>query len=223
MQASYGPEQLKAHFANVQRRNAAFTTGAGVFYSEGPTVIPNKRLHARLGLDGFHLLKLEAGWRLTPAKVTRCVNTQRVDLIHEIQFDSPGGFRIYILTGDVNKNWGTMGALSDYLTKDPRAFVRRFKGEVRERRLPDVMNTGMVGYEEVNAWFGIMTVVKKGAFEFGMEDWVGMKGVNCAVYADDQEGMGVGGVHMKWGLEEGGIVVVRPDGYGMFSLLFLVE
>lgn len=151
------------------------------------------------------------------------MNTQRVDLIHEIQFDSPGGFRIYILTGDVNKNWGTMGALSDYLTKDPRAFVRRFKGEVRERRLPDVMNTGMVGYEEVNAWFGIMTVVKKGAFEFGMEDWVRMKGVNCAIYADDQEGVGVGGVHEKWGLEEGGIVVVRPDGYGMFSLLFLVE
>ena len=153
--------------------------------------------------------------------MTRCVNTQRVDLIHEIQFDSPGGFRIYVFTGDVDKNWEVLKMLSEYVTKDPRAFVNRFRGVIKGRKVPDVMNTGMIGYEEVNPYFGILTVVKKGAFEFGMEDWVGMKGVNCALYADDQEGgVVVGGVHEKYGLEEGGIVVVRPDGYGMSPLSF---
>jgi hypothetical protein len=33
--------------------------------------------------------------------VIRSVNTRPVQLIQEIQFDSPGGFRIYILIGDV--------------------------------------------------------------------------------------------------------------------------
>lgn len=45
------------------------------------------------------------------------------------------------------------------------------------------------------------------------------------IYADDEEAGGdrigdedgdasVGGAHKKYGLEEGGIVVCRPDGYG---------
>src|SRR5882762_5552425 len=33
--------------------------------------------------------------------VIRSLNTRPVQLIQEIQFDSPGGFRIYILMGDV--------------------------------------------------------------------------------------------------------------------------
>lgn len=48
------------------------------------------------------------------------------------------------------------------------------------------------------------------------------------IYADDEEAGGerigdedgdanVGGAHKKYGLEEGGIVVCRPDGYGTFS------
>lgn len=74
------------------------------------------------------------------------MNTQPVQLIHEIQFDSPGGFRIYILTGDVAKNRDKLEALSIYLRTAP-AFTRRFQAPVANRKLPDVLNTGLLGYE----------------------------------------------------------------------------
>lgn len=68
LQANYDAEQLKVHFANVQRRNAGFTTGAGVAYPEGPTIVPNENLEARLGLKSIEGLHLKAGWRLLPAR-----------------------------------------------------------------------------------------------------------------------------------------------------------
>jgi hypothetical protein len=40
--AKYDFEQLKVHFTTVQRRDAAFTTGAGVDYPEEVTIIPKK-------------------------------------------------------------------------------------------------------------------------------------------------------------------------------------
>ena len=116
------------HFTTVQRRDAAFTTGAGVDYPEEVTIIPKKSSDAHLGLKSIEELRLKAGRQVRLAwsvefcsstvgvshghiccfyyllfSVIRSVNTQPVQLIHEIQFDSPGGLRIYILMGDVKK------------------------------------------------------------------------------------------------------------------------
>lgn len=131
------------------------------------------------------------------------------------------------MTGDMDVNRGKLEALSAYLMESPKAFVKRFGGAVVGRKLPEVLNTGLMGYEEINPYFGIMTVVKKSTFDFELEDWVDLKGINCALYADDQErnkdGVNVGAVHEKYGLQDGGIVVVRPDGYGALFAFLIFE
>jgi len=53
------PGNLKRTFA--QWRNVAFTTGAGVSYPEGVTIIPNESSEARLGLKSIEGLCLKAG------------------------------------------------------------------------------------------------------------------------------------------------------------------
>ncbi|KAH8831186.1 FAD binding domain-containing protein [Flagelloscypha sp. PMI_526] len=139
--ANYTPDQLKLHFSNIQRQNAA------VYY-----------------------------WRWGQLLVKRCVNTQPVDLLQEIQFDSPGAFRLYVLTGPTRYQH----------LNSSRIFL-----------LPHCMG-------------------------FSMETWKDFKGLNAGLYADDEELGGtwnrtqeshVGGTHIKWGLPDGGVVVVRPDGY----------
>jgi hypothetical protein len=92
-------------------------------------------------------------------------------------------------------------------------------------------------------------VVQNSRFGFELEDWADLKGINSAIYADDEElggerirdqralgclnkllyradvclyvisEMHVGGTHLKYGLPDGGIVVVRPDGYGTSSIV----
>lgn len=80
-------------------------------------------------------------------------------------------------------------------------------------------------FRELNPWFSILTVVRDNRFHFNLEDLKDMPGLNSMIYADDEEAGGerigdedgdanVGGAHKKYGLEEGGIVVCRPDGYG---------
>jgi len=86
------------------------------------------------------------------------------------------------------------------------------------------MNTGIIGCEELNPWFNILTIIRDSRFRFNIEDLKELPGLNSMIYADDDEAGGerigngdgesnVGGTHRKYGLEDGGIVVCRPDGY----------
>lgn len=218
-------EEVKNHFVAVQRKNAAFTTGAGVNYIKGPMVIFNEDVERELGFKALPNLKLHAGERLTPATVTRAVNTQPVRLIHEIQYHSPGGFRIYVFAGKLKESYDRLAAFSRYLTS-PSSFVNQHTAKIPRNRpvLHQAVNTGLIGYEELNPFFAILTVLNESRFGFNLEDVKDLKGLNAMVYADDVELAGdkigdmfyekhVGGAHKKYGLEEGGIIVCRPDGY----------
>ena len=55
--ALHSPCNLLIHFANLQRRNTAYLTGAGVAYPEGLTTIPNKSLELRSGLKSIEGLQ----------------------------------------------------------------------------------------------------------------------------------------------------------------------
>ncbi len=226
-------------------RNAAFTTGAGVNYGKGPLVILNQDVEAELGFKPLPKLKLRAGERLVPAKcvlgasrlrlstdtssplrrVTRSVNTQPVRLVHEIQYTSPGSFRLYVFAGRLKQSYSRLAALSAYLTS-PSSFVHRHTARLPRNRpvLHAALNTGLLGYEELNPFFSILTVFAESRFAFNLEDVQALKGLNAMVYADDEELGGdrigdtpsewhVGGAHKKYGLEDGGIIVCRPDGY----------
>ena len=71
---------------------------------------------------------------------------QPVQLIHDIQFDSRSGFRIYILTGDMKKNRVELKALSTYLST-LGVFTHCFMASVPNRKLFDVLNIYLLGYE----------------------------------------------------------------------------
>ncbi|CAD6940960.1 unnamed protein product [Tilletia controversa] len=228
--ASYTPDQLQEHFVQVQRRNAAFTTGAGVSYQDN---VLNFRDPTPLGLEGGPITtKLEPGMRLQPGWATRFVSSTPVRLTEEVQIDEPGGFRIFVLAGDLLKNKAHVDSLVSHLSS-PRSFLHRFKSVTAQsangtshRTLPPVLNTGLDGdwSEEVNPFFTILTVIRANRFSFELEDVQEWGALRPRVYADDLEPGGdslgpedgngsVGGVHRKWGLEEGGVVVCRPDGY----------
>ena len=75
-----------------------------------------------------------------------------------------------------------------------------------------------------NPFFIFLLVVKQNRFRFELSDLDNLSPLNRYVYADDhqlggdkigdQEGDDtVGGLHRKWGVEDGAVVVVRPDGY----------
>jgi hypothetical protein len=153
------------------------------------------------------------------------MTSQPVRLIHEVQFDAPGSFRIYVLAGKLKDNFAKLQEFSQYLTSS-KSFVNRYQASMPKNRkvLHAATNTGLVGYEEINPYFTFLTIVKDSRFNFEIEHLKPLKGLNALVYADDEESVGVkvgdhfsearvGGAHIKYGLPEGGIVVCRPDGY----------
>ena len=168
--------------------------------------------------------KLLAGHRLDTGWVTRFINGEPVRIIHEVQFNSPGGFRIYILSGPLQGNGVSLRALAKGLLK-PTSFMNRYHGKVMAG------TEGLPGYRpeaaqkpSFNPFFIFLLVVKQNRFRFELSDLDDLSPLNHYVYADDHQGGGdkvgdlegddnVGGLHKKWGLEEGAIVVARPDGY----------
>ncbi|KAK0548437.1 hypothetical protein OC846_003739 [Tilletia horrida] len=231
--ANYSPDQLKEHFVHVQRRNAAFTTGAGVAYQDSVLTFrdPTALGVSKGVMDG---VKLEPGMRLQPGWATRFVSSTPVRLEREIPIDAPGGFRIYILTGELQTNYRTIASLVNYLS-GPRSFLHRFSSSTVQglqhgayNVRPPVLNTGLINgwSEETNPFFHILTLVRVNRFDFELDDASAWGPLRARIYTDDVEPGGspigdgsgdgnasVGGVHAKWGLPRGGVVMCRPDGY----------
>lgn len=153
------------------------------------------------------------------------MTSEPVRLIHEVQFDAPGGFRIYVMAGDLKQNMEKLKQFSAFLTSGS-SFISRYTASLPKNRkvLSPATNTGLIGYDELNPFFSILTIVKGSRFGFEVEDLKPLKGLSAMIYADDQELSGskvgdhfseahVGGAHAKYGLPDGGIIVCRPDGY----------
>lgn len=223
-------EELKVHFFNVQRRNAAFTTGAGVLYDDN---VLNYRDPSPLGLSKAVTNRLEPGRRLLPAWATRWISSTPVRIIHEVQFTAPGGFRLYVCGGKLSKNASKLEAFGRYLSSDASSFLQRFQanraptlrhGAYHER--PPALNSGLKGFTtDLNPYFHLLLIVSANRFNFEPKDVANFGPLKSWLYADDAEPHGdkisdedgdesIGGLQKKWGIgEEGGIVVCRPDGY----------
>ena len=227
--AKLSDDERKRHFVEVQRRNAGFTTGAGVFYKDN---ILNHRDATKLGAS-LSSSKLEAGVRLQPAWATRWISSSPVRIIHEVQFSAPGGFRLYICAGQLQSNGVRLQRLAKHLASQS-SFLNKYRPNARAHRLkmgpyhqkPDVLNSGLTSdySTEVNSFFHLLLIVKGNRFNVELEDIKDLGAMRSMLYCDDVEMGGdrvgnedgdesVGGLHRKWGLEQGGIVVCRPDGY----------
>ncbi|KAN0063049.1 hypothetical protein ACQY0O_004212 [Thecaphora frezii] len=221
--------EKREHFIRIQRRNAAFTTGAGVYYADN---VLNYRDPSKLGVAKV-TDKLQPGARLQPAWATRWNNSQPVRLIHEIQITAPGGFRIYVCAGDLAQNRNKLRDLAKHLSSSS-SFLKRFRANAKAYQLahgayhqrPEVLNTGLgKGFaEEANPFFHLLLIVKQSRFRIELEDVAELGPLKAMLYTDDVEQGGqrigdedgdasVGGLHTKWGLDQGGIVICRPDGY----------
>lgn len=231
--ANASEEKLKQHFFQVQRRNAAFTTGAGVMYDDNCLIY---RDPTPLGTQPVTACRLEAGKRLLPSWATRWISSTPVRIIHEVQFTAPGGFRIYVCGGSLRdlSAFSRLQAFGQYLQSDSQSFLNRFRATQKPTSLahgsyhqkPEALNSGLRGFtEEYNPFFHLLLIVKNNRFSFEPADVQKLGPLKTWLYADDQEPGGVklsqqdgdesvGGLHRKWGLDEqGGIVVCRPDGY----------
>jgi hypothetical protein len=115
-----------------------------------------------------------------------------------------------------------------------RSFLNQYQPNTRAHQLkwgpyhqkPDVLNSGLTkAYStEVNPFFHLLLIVKDNRFNVELEDFKDLGALRSMLYCDDVEAGGqrmsnqdgdesVGGLHRKWGLDQGGIVVCRPDGY----------
>jgi hypothetical protein len=168
--------------------------------------------------------KLVAGMRLDAGLATRFINGEPVRIIQEVQFNSPGGFRIYVLTGPLKQNSSKLESLAKGLLH-PTSFINRYHGKILTglEGLPG-LSPEAAQTTPFNPFFTFLLLVKQNRFRFELSDLDNLSPLNRYVYADDhqlggdtigeQEGDDtVGGLHRKWGLEDGAIVVVRPDGY----------
>ena len=120
--AKMSADERKKHFVDVQRENAEFTSGLGVTYVESVLSIPKA---AKVDSCELSNCKLEAGKRLLAGWVSRFLNGEPVRIIHEVQFDAPGGFRLYCLTGDFARNKSALEECSSYLTSSS-SFLSKF-------------------------------------------------------------------------------------------------
>jgi Phenol hydroxylase, C-terminal dimerisation domain len=191
--------------------------GLGVKY-------PENKLNWKSKTSEMKGCRLVAGERLDAGWITRFINGEPVRVIHEIQFNSPGGFRLYVLTGSLSQNASKLHALAKGLLS-PTSFMNRYRGKLR---------TGLEGLPTLspeasqksafNPFFVLLLIVKQNRFRFELADLDHLSPLNRYVYADDHQPGGdkigdlegddtIGGLHRKWGLEDGGIVVARPDGY----------
>lgn len=233
------PAERDAYFVSVQRKNANFTTGLGVYYPANMlnVVLPSNSsatpMTTTAGLHDGPIQKctLHPGRRLETGTVTRFLNSEPCKIIHEVKYDAPGGFRIYVLTGphalrgsneDAAAAASPLRAWSAHL-RTPSSFLHRFRGLAPHDTsgLPPVSPGGKI----VNPYFALLTVVPASRFSFELADLAALAPLNTHVYADDHQPGGerisdddgetsVGGLHRKWGLQEdGGIVICRPDGY----------
>lgn len=168
--------------------------------------------------------KLVAGQRLDAGWATRFINGEPVKIIHEVQFNSPGGFRIHVLTGPLDRNAAKLKSLANGLLA-PSSFINRYHGKILagSEGLP-ALSPEAAQKSPFNPFFIFLLVVKQNRFRFELSDLDNLSPLNRYVYADDhqlggdkigdQEGDDtVGGLHRKWGLEDGAVIVVRPDGY----------
>lgn len=200
-------------FIKTFKASCEFTSGYGVAYE--PNVLnwsDNHPARSPLFLGYEKGTKLRSGRILIPATVTRVVDANVVHLEQEVPLN--GAFRIYVFAG---KPSTTFRAINDFARGlgNKRSF---FSAYTRE-------DIDSVSYHERNTphskFFTFATVFNSPRAKIEISEALPpvLARYKDHVYADDIWDQRVpeaaAAAHAKMGLseEQGGIVVVRPDGY----------
>ncbi|KAF4213003.1 hypothetical protein CNMCM5878_000550 [Aspergillus fumigatiaffinis] len=204
-------EQGEAALAKNFDDNIRFISGVGAEYSKG--------LLTKLQSDKPSVGALRPGALLVPAKVTRYIDANPVD----IQLDIPmlGQFRIYVLVPDILSMKNFLDAFFDRL-KDPKSVLGRvsalaqqsFNEKPRGKAASDEYVQPQ-RYTTVSHLFTLSLVTKSWKSDFELSDLPDvMQQSRWTMYLDDvDEKPCTDNWVGKLDSDQAAIINVRPDGY----------
>lgn len=201
-------------FVKMFKESCEFTSGYGVAYNSNIFNWSEEHpaQHPLFLSEAKGRTKLRSGRILTPATVTRVVDANVVHLEQEIPLN--GAYRIYLFAG---KPSVTKNAVADFaynLTKKSSFFMSYTRPDIdsvdyHERHIPH------------SNFYTLATIFNANRPDIEIQDMLPevLARYSEHVYADDIWDQRVpdakAAAHAKMGLseDEGGVVVVRPDGY----------
>lgn len=200
-----------SEFLRMFKASREFVSGYGVFY--GPGIYNWSPDHPAKSLAFNHLGQGPRIGRIMPhSNVIRVTDANKVALDQVIPFN--GSFRIFIFAGDYLKNRNLLHDLGRSLERRDGFFQANLRHDV-----------GQVSEMEQNNphshLFSICTILNARRVDIDIDEWLPevLARYRDHVYSDSLQDSKVAGAqapaHVKMGLDEseGGIVVVRPDGY----------
>ncbi|GAA5903543.1 hypothetical protein JCM8208_003620 [Rhodotorula glutinis] len=217
-------------FIETFKKNAFFTSGCGAIYFANPlNALPDSELvknYPKKGVFNPEGSKLIAGQRLLPGKVTRAIDANLVRIQQEVKMN--GAFRVHVLAGEYSKSKAQIAALDQFIDS-PSSFVNLYrpKSGVQSAIVYNSHDTRHIEPERgqrepnYNPFFDFLYIFATPHTEWDIEDLpYNARIYRDNIYSDDIYDRRVGkdakaALHTKWGVstEQGGIVVVRPDGY----------
>lgn len=204
--SSHDPSnQTNDKFVRIFKQNSLLLSGYGVEYPANALTVTTNDLFVS-SLHG-----LQPGRNLPPANVTRVIDACEVPLERDIPFN--GSFRVYIFAGEQQPTGKVLMDLAGQLTRGDSA-LSRFLGSQ-----PDLSYGGRHNPQSELFTFSIVFNSQRAVVELASlpELFVPYR---YHVYSDESRSRkshtgGQGMAHVKMGFDprEGGVVVVRPDGY----------
>ncbi|KAJ7233893.1 phenol 2-monooxygenase [Mycena rebaudengoi] len=216
-------------FIQMFKQNAFFTSGCGAIYFANPlNALPGapvlKGAHARaFNPPG---VKLIAGQRLTPGRVTRVADGNQVRLQQEVKMN--GAFRIHVFAGDLRKTKRALDGFAAFIDSPVSFFNRHRPAPGVHASIVDGPGTVSEHVDRakdahrMNPFFTFLTIVGTHWYEWEIADLPSpLRLYRSQVYGDalfDRRVPEAGTnapLHRKFGvdMERGAIVVVRPDSY----------
>ncbi|KAJ7678679.1 phenol 2-monooxygenase [Mycena rosella] len=216
-------------FIQMFKQNAFFTSGCGaIYFANALNALPGAPVLGGAHARAFNPpgVKLVAGQRLTPGRVTRVVDGNQVRLQQEVKMN--GAFRIHVFAGDLRATKRALDGFAAFVDS-PASFFNRHRPNVGVSASivdgPRATTNHTDSAKNVhlhNPFFTFLTVVGTHWYEWEIDDLPSpLRLYRSQVYGDalfDRRVPEAGTsapVHHKFGvnLEKGAIVVVRPDSY----------
>lgn len=193
-------------FVRILKQNSLLLSGYGVEYPANALTVTSDN-----GLFGSSLNGLQPGRNFPPANVTRVIDAREVSLERDIPFN--GSFRIYIFAGEQQPTGKPLMDLTEQLTRGD-STLSQFLGSQ-----PDLSYDGRHNPHSKLFTFSLVFNSQRAMVELASLTDL-FASYRYHVYSDESrsrkfftEGQGMAHVKMGFDLREGGVVVVRPDGY----------
>ncbi|KAJ7782495.1 phenol 2-monooxygenase [Mycena maculata] len=216
-------------FIQMFKQNAFFTSGCGaIYFANELNALPGAGVLSGPHARAFNPpgIKLVAGQRFIPGRVTRVADGNQVRLQQEVKMN--GAFRIHLFVGDLRKTKPALDGFAAFVDS-PASFFNRHRSPTGVRSsIVDGPGTVMNHTEDppnahiVNPFFTFLTIVGTHWYEWEINDIPSpLRLYRSQVYGDalfDRRVPEAGTnapLHHKFGvdMQKGAIVVVRPDSY----------